>query len=106
MLASECPPGTPDDVVTDSDPLRLLEKLREANQNGDVHLVGGPRKIETFRALGALDTLELVVLPLLLEAGMRLAPSFSPHTGLTLERERPLPGGSVEIVYRVGSPVG
>jgi hypothetical protein len=39
------------------------------------------------------------VLPLLLGAGMRLTPSLSPDTGLTFERERALPGGSVEIVY-------
>jgi dihydrofolate reductase len=101
VLASRRPPGTPDDVVTDSDPVLLLEKLRAANQGGDVHLVGGPRTIETFRALGALDKLELVVLPLLFGAGMRLTPSLSSETGLTLERERALPGGSVEIVYAV-----
>src|SRR5438128_6160589 len=101
VLASERPSGTPDHVVSDSDPARLLEKLRAANQGGDVHLVGGPRTIETFRALGALDTLELVVLPVLLGAGMRLTPSLSPETGLTFESEHALPGGSVEIVYSV-----
>lgn len=96
-------------MVTDSDPVRLLETLGAANQGGDVHLVGGPRTIETFRALGALDTLELVVLPVLFGAGMRLTPALSPETGLTFERERALQGGSVEIVYAVsgrasGSP--
>jgi dihydrofolate reductase len=99
VLGSQLPADTPDDVVGDSDPARLLEKLRAANRGGDVHLVGGPRTIEAFRALGALDTLELVVLPLLLGAGMRLTPSLSPDAGLTFERERALPGGSVEIVY-------
>jgi dihydrofolate reductase len=88
-------------VVSDSDPARLLEKLRAANRGGDVHLVGGPRTIETFRALGALDKLELVVLPLLFGAGMRLTPSLSLDIGLTFERERALPGGSVKIVYDV-----
>src|SRR5213082_1946570 len=101
VLASQRPAGSPDHVVTDSDPERLLEKLRAANRGGDVHLVGGPRTIETYRALGALDTLELVVLPLVFGAGMRLTPSLSPDTGLTFERERTLPGGSVEIVYAV-----
>ena len=101
VLGSQRPSGTPDHVVSDSDPARLLEKLRAANQGGDVHLVGGPRTIETFSALGALDKLELVVLPLLLGAGMQLTPSLSPDTALTFERERPLPGGSVEIVYDV-----
>jgi dihydrofolate reductase len=99
VLGSHRPPGTPDDVVVDSDPVRLLQKLRAANQGRDVHLVGGPRTIETFRALGALDKLGLIVLPLLFGAGMRLTPSVSPDTELTLESERALPGGSVEIVY-------
>ena len=106
VLASQRPPATPDHVVTDGDPARLLEKLRAANKGGDVHLVGGPRTIETFRALGALDTLELVVVPLLFGGGMRLTPSLDPAAGLTLERERALPGGSVEIVYGVGGRSG
>ena len=101
VLASHRPAGTPDHVVTESDPDRLLEKLRAANTGGDVHLVGGPRTIETYRALGALDKLELVVLPILLGAGMRLTDSLSPETGLTFESEHALPGGSVEIVYSV-----
>jgi dihydrofolate reductase len=99
VLGSRRPPRTPDDVVSDDDPSRLLEKLRASNQGGDVHLVGGPRTIETFRGLGALDKLELVVLPLLFGAGMQLTPSLSPDAGLTFERERALPGGAVEIVY-------
>ena len=103
VLASQRPPGTPDHVVTESDPARLLERLREANRGGDVHLVGGPLTIETFRRLGALDTLELVVLPVLLGDGMRLTPSLSPNAALTLQRERALPGGSVEIVYSVAN---
>ncbi len=101
VLGSQRPPGTPGHVVTDSDPVRLLDKLRAANQGRDVHLVGGPHTIETFCALGALDKLELVILPLLFGAGMRLTPPLSPDTGLTFERERALPGGSVEIVYAV-----
>ena len=101
VLASHRPAGTPDHVVTDDDPTRLLNKLRAAKGGGDVHLVGGPRTIETFRALGALDSLELVVLPFLIGAGMRLTPSISLATGLTFERERTLPGGSVEIVYAI-----
>ncbi|MFI2205132.1 dihydrofolate reductase family protein [Streptomyces sp. NPDC020192] len=93
------PAGTPDHVVTDSDPARLLEKLRAANRGGDVHLVGGPRTIQAFHALGALDTLEVVVVPLLFGDGMRLTATLSPTIGLTCERRRALPGGAVEIVY-------
>jgi dihydrofolate reductase len=75
-----------------------------ANQGGDVHLVGGPRTIETYRALGALDELQLVVLPVLFGGGMQLTPSVSPDAGLTFVRERALPGGSVEIVYACRGP--
>jgi dihydrofolate reductase len=99
VLASSRPPGTPDEVVIEDDPASLLERIRAANPGGDVHLVGGPRTIETFRALGALDKLGLIVLPLLVGEGMRLTPPLSPETGLTLESERALSGGAVEIVY-------
>ena len=99
VLGSHRPTGTPDEVVVDSDPQQLLEKVRAANQGRDVHLVGGPRTIETFRALGALDKLGLIVLPLMFGAGMQLTPTFSPDTQLTLDWQRALPGGSVEIVY-------
>src|SRR5919204_4484354 len=99
VLGSHRPAGTPDHVVTDSDPARLLEKLRAGNRGGDVHLVGGPRTIETVRALGALDKLGLIVLPLLIGDGMRLTPPLSPDAGLTLESARALPEGTVEIVY-------
>src|SRR2546430_2190751 len=56
VLCSRRPPGTLGDVVTDSDPARLLGQLRAANQGRDVHLVGGPRTIETFRALDRKST--------------------------------------------------
>lgn len=99
VLGSHRPSGTPDDVVIESDPMRLLERLRSVNNGGDVHLVGGPRTIETFRALGALDKLGLIVLPLLLGTGMRLTSSTTSGSELTLESERALPEGAVEIVY-------
>jgi dihydrofolate reductase len=84
-VASE---GAKAPILADSDPVLLLEKMRADNRGGDVHLVGGPRTIATFRALGALDKLGLLVIPILLGDGMPLTPT-----------ERALPGGSVEIVY-------
>jgi dihydrofolate reductase len=106
VLASHRPAGTPDHVVTEGDPARLLEGVREANRGRDVHLVGGPSTIETFRALGALDKLGLIVLPLLVGDGMRLTPPLSADTALSLEVERSLPEGSVEIVYAVDAADG
>jgi len=48
VLASQRPQGTPDHVVVDGDPARLLELMRAANKGGDVHLVGGPRTMRRF----------------------------------------------------------
>jgi dihydrofolate reductase len=69
VLGSRRPEGTPDQVVVDGDPARLLEQVRAANRGGDVHLVGGPRTMETFRQLGALDLLGLIVCPCSSETG-------------------------------------
>jgi dihydrofolate reductase len=99
VLGSHRPAGTPDDVVVESDPERLLERIRAANKGRDVHLVGGPRTIETFRALGALDKLGMIVLPLLIGEGMRLVPPVSADADLTLESVQALPEGGVEIAY-------
>jgi len=99
VLASQRPGGTPESVVVESDPDRLVDRLREANRGRDVHLVGGPRTIETFRARGALDKLGLILLPLLIGDGMRLTPSISTDAGLVFESERELAGGALEIIY-------
>ncbi|MFF0500080.1 dihydrofolate reductase family protein [Nocardia aobensis] len=101
VLGSHRPEGTPDDVTVDDDPVRLLEKVRAANRGGDVHLIGGPATIETYRALGVLDKLELVILPFFVGGGIRLTDSLDPRTDLEFESSRPLDGGGVEIVYRV-----
>jgi dihydrofolate reductase len=99
VLGSHRPAGTPDHVVVADDPGALSEKVRAANRGGDVHLVGGPRTIEAFRRLGAVDELRLIVLPLLLGAGMQLTPALSTDTALTFKSERALASGAVELVY-------
>jgi dihydrofolate reductase len=106
VLGSARPAGTPDHVTVDSDPARLLEQLRATNRGGDVHLIGGPSTIEAYRALGVLSTLELVVVPFFVGGGMRLTDQLDIDTGLTFVSSRPLPGGSVEIVYSVNGSGG
>jgi len=100
VLASRRHADTPDHVVTDHDPARLLVKLRDSNKGGHVHLVGGPRTIEAFHALGALDKLGLIVLPLLVGGGLQLPPSLSSGNGLTLESQRAFPDGSLALTCR------
>ena len=43
-----------------------------------------------------------MILPILLGDGVRLTPALSPDTGLAVESQRALPGGSAEIVYAIG----
>src|SRR3954467_3637157 len=103
VLGSERPKGTPDHVVVDGDPARLLRALRDTRKGGDVHLVGGPQTVETYRALGALDEMRFLVLPILTGAGRRLTSNVSPGTGLALTAHRDWPSGVVELSYRVAS---
>jgi dihydrofolate reductase len=104
VLGSRRPDGTPDAVVVDDDPARLLEQVRATNRGGDVHLIGGPRTLETYRALGALDELGLIVLPILLGGGTQLTPAFATDAKLTLSATRSLPTGAVEITYGLRVP--
>lgn len=93
------PPETPDDVVTADDPAKLLELMQDADFEGDVHLVGGQRTIESFRAIGALDSFGVVTLPLLLGDGMRLTPPAGERLLLKLESFRAFPDGAMEHIY-------
>src|SRR5882757_70937 len=99
VLSSERPEGTPDDVVIGDDPGRLLEQIRDANHGGDVHLIGGPTTIETYRALDAIDEFGLIVLPIFAREGMQLTPAIKTDKRLELTSQRALPGGAVELLY-------
>jgi|SRR5262245_60047078 len=99
VLASERPAGTPDEVVIESDPGKLLGRIRDANRGGDTHLIGGPTTIETYRQLGAIDEFGLVVLPILAREGMRLTPAIGIDERLELISHRVLPTGAVELLY-------
>jgi dihydrofolate reductase len=101
VLGSHLASGAPDRVVIDGDPERLLERLRDENKGGDVHLVGGPKTIETYRALGALDEFRLMVLPIFVGKGRPLTPDLSTDIALTLTETRAWPNSVVEVVYKL-----
>jgi dihydrofolate reductase len=101
VLGHERPVWTPEGTVYDSDPAALLEQIRANSRGGDVHLIGGPTTIATYMALGALDELQLVVMPFLMGDGLRLTPAIDPTTQMTLTSTRELDGGSVELIYAV-----
>jgi dihydrofolate reductase len=104
LTSRPLPAGTPGDVIAATDgPAALADRLRARRSGGDVHLVGGPRTIRAFHEVGALDELELVVLPILLGDGVPLSPRTAPAVPLRLLRsDRIFPDGSAELVYAPG----
>lgn len=101
LTSRPLPAGTPAGVVVaQGGPAGLVDQLRSRGSDGDVHLVGGPQAIRAFCELGALDRLEIVVLPILLGGSVPLSPPGAPQLGLRLlEADRIFPDGSVEHVY-------
>ncbi|MGF7238150.1 MAG: dihydrofolate reductase family protein [Frankia sp.] len=93
------PEGTPADVVAAPTPAELLERMEAANLPGDAHLVGGQQTIQAFLGIGALASLGVVVLPILLGDGVRLTPPGSAQQPLRLESTRTFEDGSVEHTY-------
>jgi hypothetical protein len=74
------------------------------DKGGDVHLVGGPKTIETSRGLGALNELHLLVLPILTGAGRQLTPDLKVDTVLRYEDTHEWPHGVVELTYALVPP--
>jgi dihydrofolate reductase len=100
LTSRPLPAGTPADVIAVPDPAALAEALRSRDGGGDVHLVGGPETIRAFSGIGALDRLEIVLLPVLLGTGVPLAPGGAAALPLRLlGADRTFPDGSVELRY-------
>jgi dihydrofolate reductase len=103
LTSSPLPAGTPADVTSSGAPAGLAQQLRSRGSGGDVHLVGGPSTMQAFYQEGALDSLELVVLPVVLGDGVPLWPRGAPLPSLALHGEpRVFPDGSVELSYVAG----
>ena len=84
LTSSPLSADAPDSVIASmGGPAGLVEQIRAAGIESDVQLLGGPRTIEAFIAVGGLDELGIVVLPLLLGSGVPLfsaeAKPFSPE---------------------------
>jgi dihydrofolate reductase len=90
-----------DIVVADDTPQGLLDQLRAANLARDAFLLGGRRTLHTYLALGAVDRLELLVLPVLLGEGVAFSPPGTPLTPLRLKQRHAFPDGTVHQVYAV-----
>jgi dihydrofolate reductase len=99
------PPETPPEVVVLSGgPAEAAGRLRSRGSAKDVHVVGGPQTIAGLAEAGALDRLEVVVLPLLLGTGAPLSPPGTRASRLLLSGgPQTHPDGSVELVYEINN---
>jgi dihydrofolate reductase len=100
LTSRPLPADVPDGVIARHDGLEaFLARLRAEGLTRDVWVMGGPRMIQSFRARGALDRIEIILLPVVLGDGI---PLFNPEMAsltLRLERQRVFADGAVELVY-------
>ena len=100
LTSAPLPSGPPEGVrITTGSAPELLKAMHSEVRSGDVHLVGGPSTIHAFRELGALDVLELLVIPFVFGEGLPLSPPGTPKLSLELEREHRYPDGVVQVSY-------
>lgn len=95
-----------DDVIADTTPTGLLDKLRTAHLTRDAFLIGGQRTLHTFLRMGAVDRLELLVLPVLLGEGIPFSPPGTPQFPLQLESRREFADGTLLHVYTTAKHLG
>ena len=79
----------------------VVDRLRASGFSGDVHLLGGPGTIRQFYELGAIDRLEILVLPLFLATGLPLFPLGDKEDRLELVEHVGYPDGTVKLCYLV-----
>jgi dihydrofolate reductase len=100
LTSRPVPREVPADVVVASDsPSGLFDRLRGAGLAGDAFLLGGQRTLGAFLALGAVDRLELLQLPVILGEGVPFSLPGASQSRLRLERQRAFPDGTLHNVY-------
>jgi dihydrofolate reductase len=67
----------------------------------DIWLFGGGELFRSFLALGLVDTVEVVVMPVLLGGGLQLLPEPATHARLQLTNQRTYASGIVLLEYNV-----
>lgn len=91
------PPGI--DVVACDSADQAVKSLRESGFTRDAQLLGGPSAIRAFHAIGAIDRLEIVVLPVLAGTGTPLFPLGPGLERLQLTDRAEYGDGSVKLCY-------
>lgn len=99
VLTSRPTADAPEGVEGTSDLAGLIAELRE--EGAQAWIVGGPTAVDGCRAMGALDTVELFVMPILLGSGVPLFAEEAESLGLHLVSVDAFETGAVALRYEV-----
>ena len=99
VLTSRPLADAPAGVEGTSDLAGLIVELRD--EAARVWIVGGAATASGFLAFGAVDSVELFIMPVLLGAGVPLFVGDGPEADLKLRQTRAWPNGVVELIYDV-----
>ena len=89
----------PDTELWEGTTAELVAHLRERPEGKDVWLIGGPRSIESFAELGAVDVYNVFVMPVLLGDGIPLFQASARQTRLKLVSSETYDNGVVRLGY-------
>lgn len=81
-----------------------LVRHARAHDDGDTWVVGGAALFTLFLRHGAVDQIDLFVMPLWLGQGLRLWPEAPPRLMPSLSRTLKHPCGVVQLTYRLRRP--
>ncbi len=99
VLTSRPLGDAPEGVEGTSDAAGLIAELRD--DGAQVWIVGGAATAAACIALGAVDTVEMFLMPLLLGEGVPLFVGDGPELPLALRETRAWPNGVVRLTYDV-----
>lgn len=99
VLTSRPIADAPADVEGTSDIAGLVAELRD--DAAQVWIVGGAQTAAACIAVGAVDTIELFLMPVLLGEGVPLFAGDGPELPLALRETRAWPNGVVGLIYDV-----
>lgn len=105
MSGRPLPEDAPDDVAScaDHDAGAIAARAR-AQVEGDVWIVGGAHTVAQFLRAGAVDQIDIFVMPVWLGRGLPLFPASPPPLMPTLARSVTHPAGVAQLTYRVRRP--
>ncbi len=104
VVTSRSMETAPDGVETWLGDLCALVAELESAATGDTWVVGGAKAIRAFLDLGAIDHLDLLVIPVLLGDGKPLFERSDRSSRLTLLGTKTYPDGVIKLSYVVGQP--